>query len=284
MSTRGESRGAVNDLQLASGARVRVRYWAGEGLPLVLLHGLFDDSRGWAQTAAGSERPCYAIDLPGFGGSDPAPAARVAAYAQIVREALEALDVRACVLVGHSFGGAVAGVVAELTDAVAGLVLLAPTGFGVNCIAEALAVPPLRALATLALPWALLNPLVVTAVYGGMVAPGRMPPPPMLAHLRARAFTMSHAVAPALQAIVADGPGRGREVASGARCRGHVLAVWGARDQLVPPGHSTAVLHAFPQARLEVWRGMGHHPQHERRRRLGTTLERHASGASRGRR
>lgn len=33
---------------------------------------------------------------------------------------------------------------------------------------------------------------------------------------------------------------------------------------LVPPSHVDAVRRALPQARIEVWRDMGHHPQRER--------------------
>jgi pimeloyl-ACP methyl ester carboxylesterase len=43
-----------------------------------------------------------------------------------------------------------------------------------------------------------------------------------------------------------------------------VTALWGARDALVPVAHAEGVLRAFPQARVEVWDGMGHHPQRER--------------------
>src|SRR5690349_19198880 len=59
----------VRDLTLAGGRRLRVRLWPGTGKPLVLLHGLLDDSEGWVQVANDTERPCLAIDLPGFGAS-----------------------------------------------------------------------------------------------------------------------------------------------------------------------------------------------------------------------
>ena len=61
---------AVHDLALPDGRRIRARCWPGHGRPLVLIHGLLDDSEGWARLARDTHRPCHAIDLPGFGGSD----------------------------------------------------------------------------------------------------------------------------------------------------------------------------------------------------------------------
>jgi pimeloyl-ACP methyl ester carboxylesterase len=42
------------------------------------------------------------------------------------------------------------------------------------------------------------------------------------------------------------------------------VAVWGDCDRLVPLLHQNGVRAAFPQARIEVWKGMGHHPIGER--------------------
>jgi pimeloyl-ACP methyl ester carboxylesterase len=49
-----------------------------------------------------------------------------------------------------------------------------------------------------------------------------------------------------------------------ARYEGPVHAVWGDRDRLVPLSHRHAVLAAFPQAHIQVWPGMAHHPMRER--------------------
>jgi pimeloyl-ACP methyl ester carboxylesterase len=43
-----------------------------------------------------------------------------------------------------------------------------------------------------------------------------------------------------------------------------VHAVWGDRDRLVPPAHASALQRALPQARIEIWSGMAHHPMRER--------------------
>ncbi|HEY3189707.1 MAG TPA: alpha/beta fold hydrolase, partial [Solirubrobacteraceae bacterium] len=140
----------VSSVPLPAARRLTVRTWDGEGDPLVLLHGLFDCSEGWADLAARTGRPCVAIDLPGFGGSGLPSRPRIESYADDVVAALDRLDVGPCALVGHSLGGAVAADVAERSPSVASLVLLAPAGFGRIRLAEALTKPLVVDVATLA--------------------------------------------------------------------------------------------------------------------------------------
>src|SRR3954468_3212898 len=95
-------RADVRSVGIGGGRSLRVRRWRGTGRPLVLLHGLLDDSEGWAQLAADTHRPCLAIDLPGFGGSDLPRESRISAYADDVAAGLRRLDIHDCTLVGHS--------------------------------------------------------------------------------------------------------------------------------------------------------------------------------------
>jgi pimeloyl-ACP methyl ester carboxylesterase len=57
------------------------------------------------------------------------------------------------------------------------------------------------------------------------------------------------------------------------RFDGPVAALWGARDPLVSSAHAETLREALPQAQVEVWPGMGHHPQHERPEELHEFLE-----------
>src|SRR5689334_11305572 len=118
----------VSSVAIGGGRSLRVRHWDGTGRPLVLLHGLLDDSEGWAQLAADTHRPCIAIDLPGFGGSDLPQLPRIGSYAVDVAKGLEALEIQDCTLVGHSLGGAVAAAGCPRTEGVTALALLAPAG------------------------------------------------------------------------------------------------------------------------------------------------------------
>jgi pimeloyl-ACP methyl ester carboxylesterase len=249
----------------------------------VLLHGLLDDSEGWAGLALDTRRPCIAIDLPGFGGSDLPLRPRISAYAEDVTAALRSLEIGSCTLVGHSLGGAVATAVAERHDGVHSLVLLAPAGYGTIRLAELFALPGVRDLAQLMLPLALVSPLLVTAGYTTFVAHGRLPSRDLTDRLRRRAFQSAPGVRTAVAAIAAAGRSKRGFHARAVGFDGPVAALWGARDALVPLDHSGAVKAALPQAHLEVWPRMGHHPQRERPAQLARFIERHAAAAPRAR-
>jgi len=268
----------LRDLTLADGRRLRVRCWPGRGRPLVLLHGLFDDAEGWDALARDTRRPCYAVDLPGFGASQGPTRPRLSAYAEDVVEALDALEVRECTLVGHSLGGGIAVAVAERCDAVRALGLLAPVGFGPIWLADWMALPGVVDVAQLALPVALVNPLTVIAAYTTFVAHGHLPSRDLMGRLRRRAFRSGPGVRAATIAIAAAGRSPRGFARRAVAFDGPVAVVWGERDALVPLEHIGALERSLPQAHVEVWGGMGHHPQRERPIALARFIEEHASG------
>jgi pyruvate dehydrogenase E2 component (dihydrolipoamide acetyltransferase) len=274
----------IRDVTVPDGRRLRVRCWPGRGRPLVLLHGLFDDAEGWDALARDTRRPCYAVDLPGFGGSQGPTRPRISAYAEDVVAGLEALEVSDCTLVGHSLGGAIAVAVAERSAAVGALALLAPVGFGPIALADWMTLPGFADVWQFALPVALVNPLTVTAAYTTFVAHGRLPSRDLMARLRRRAFRSGPGVRAATVAIAAAGHSARGFARRPVAFDGPVAVVWGARDALVPTAHISALRRALPQAHVEVWDGMGHHPQRERPVALAGFIERHASRRPRGRR
>jgi pimeloyl-ACP methyl ester carboxylesterase len=243
----------------------------------VLLHGLLDDSEGWTGLAMDTHRPCLAIDLPGFGGSDLPRWPRISSYAEDVSAGLDTLGIDACTLVGHSLGGAVATAVAERHDGIHSLVLLAPAGFGHIRLAEWFALPGVREVSQLALPLALVSPLLVTAGYATFVAHGRLPSRDLTDRLRRRAFQSGPGVRSAVTAIAAAGRSPRGFANRVVGFEGPVAALWGERDALVPLAHTKAVRSALPQAHVEVWPRMGHHPQRERPAQLSRFIEHHAA-------
>lgn len=89
----------------------RARYLtAGEGPPLVLLHGVGTSSGEWSWVLPGLARNnlVYAIDLPGYDGSYEPPAYSPAFTASFVGSFLDAVGAERAVVVGNSFGGLVA--------------------------------------------------------------------------------------------------------------------------------------------------------------------------------
>jgi pimeloyl-ACP methyl ester carboxylesterase len=83
---------------------------AGDGRPVVLVHGNFASKRWFSDLLAAPPAGArlLALDLPNFGDSDPLGAPiTIAAYAEAVRGFAAALGLDRPVLVGHSLGGAV---------------------------------------------------------------------------------------------------------------------------------------------------------------------------------
>jgi pimeloyl-ACP methyl ester carboxylesterase len=255
----------VELVRLPDGRQLGVRRTTGRDPAYVLLHGLLDSSAGWSTVAQRLPHACVAVDLPGFGASDQPTRPRISAYVEDVAAAVEQLGLGRFALVGHSLGGAIAaGLADRLPDQVAGLVLIAPAGFGRVTLAESISIPGVRQVVRRVLPLALANPGSVRIGYRTMVTNGHEPEAEILARVTGSAAALVPGAVAATQAVVAAGRSKRAFHRRGLAYRGPVVALWGDRDRLVPTGHAAGVTAALPQARVEVWRGMGHHPQRER--------------------
>jgi pimeloyl-ACP methyl ester carboxylesterase len=237
---------------------------------VVFLHGLLDSSEGWLPLCQGLNSPYLAVDIPGFGHSDPRPEASIADYAADIAQGLKALQVERATLVGHSLGGAIAAAVAELMPAnVSALILVAPVGFGRVRLAELAATPRLRSLVPAVLRRVLASRMLVTLGYAVMVTNGHRPEDALVRRVASR--RQAEGTWEAVRAIAAAGR-LSAALPRRAGYSGPVTALWGDRDRLVSPGHQEGVRRAFPQARIVVRRGMGHHPTPECLRELGTMI------------
>src|SRR4051794_10339544 len=97
-----------------AGIRLSATRWPGHGTPVVLLHGLASQRRFWnlvARRLAGM--PLLAVDQRGHGDSDrPTSGYDARTVATDLATAMDALGWSRAVVVGHSWGGAVASVFA----------------------------------------------------------------------------------------------------------------------------------------------------------------------------
>lgn len=111
--------------------------WLREGeanrLPIVLIHGFAADLNSWRGLFAGASlgHPILALDLPGHGNSPRVVPESIDDIAAAVESTLSSFGVTACLLVGHSLGGAVATVTAArgVVD-VRSLLLISSGGLG----------------------------------------------------------------------------------------------------------------------------------------------------------
>lgn len=118
---------------VSGNARIAYRL-TGEGIPVVLLHCTGASSAAWEQLVGdlGAGHRTLAVDLHGFGDSDPWPGERPLSLSDEVAAVLAAAAVieGPFHLVGHSYGGAVALKLAlTMPERVASLSLVEPVSF-----------------------------------------------------------------------------------------------------------------------------------------------------------
>lgn len=117
----------LQTLRLSDGAAVRALI-AGEGAPVVLIHGVGLRAEAWGPqiAALATDNRVIAVDMPGHGESDPLPdGARLPDYVGWAAQVIAALDQGPVSLAGHSMGAMIAaGVAVERPDLLARLALL----------------------------------------------------------------------------------------------------------------------------------------------------------------
>jgi pimeloyl-ACP methyl ester carboxylesterase len=244
---------------------------AGEGPPLLLIHGIGDSSSTWLPVLEGfaGDHSVIAPDLLGHGRSDkPRADYSVAAYANGMRDLLSVLDVDRVTVIGHSLGGGVAAQFAYTFPERCDRLVLVGTG-GI-----ARSVSPLLRLA--AAPNAdLFMPTFGSPVFkvGARVA----------AHLlRLLGTDLGRDTEEILKVFDAlpDAAARRailRTLRSGVDWRGQVitmldraylvegmptLVLWGGRDAIIPVAHAYLAAEAMPGSRLEIFEEAGHFPHH----------------------
>jgi pimeloyl-ACP methyl ester carboxylesterase len=227
---------------------------AGTGPALVLLHGIGSQSGSWLRQldALGARFRVLAWDAPGYGESDPLPAAAPSAddYAVSLAAFLDALGVRRAVLVGSSLGALVAGAFAARSPQRAdGLVLLNPAGGYGGASAEEREEKLAARLDRLAR----LGPEGMAAeLPPGMLSPGAS------AEARALAAWSTASLRPDGYTQAARMLARGRLLEDAAHYPGPVLVVAATADTITPPAACERIARAFPRGQFQLLEGPGH--------------------------
>lgn len=240
-------------------------------VPLVLLHGAganLEDLRLAIGERLRRRFRVILLDRPGSGWSDRTEEyASPTQQAKVVRQVLDRMGIERAVMVGHSWGGALAAAYAiAYPQNVAGLALLAPVTHPwvdrrVDHYSIATSVPAFGlALAyTLVLPiGALILPLMVHSIFWPSRVPaGFIKRTAVPLALRPGNFLVNAHNIAALSTCLADTAPRYREIDV------PTVVVTGDRDRVLPPSwHAHAVADAIPDAKLIVLKNTGHMPHH----------------------
>jgi pimeloyl-ACP methyl ester carboxylesterase len=252
----------------------------GRGPLLVLIHGIAGTSATWEDVMSrlGAGHTVLAPDLLGHGDSGkPRGDYSLGAYANMVRDLLEALGRQRATIVGHSLGGGVALQFAyQFPERCERLVLVASGGLGreVHLLLRAAALPG----AETVLPWLSV---------AGRHSVGRVVH--VLGKLGMRASSdleeawrsfVSLAEPDARRAFLHTVRGiidlAGQRVDASDRlylAEGlPTLIIWGDNDPLIPVRHAHEAHERMRGSRLEIFPGAGHFPHRDDPRRFAEVL------------
>lgn len=245
---------------------------AGEGAPVVFVHGLLGSHRDWADLldTLSAHHRVLAPDLFGHGASaKPMGDYSLGAHAATLRDLLDHLGIGAVTLVGHSLGGGIALQFAYLfPDRVQRLVLVSSGGLGreLSLLLRVATFPGVEwVLPVLASRWvrdrgeALGRGLArvgmragsdATQAWRGFVSLGDPE------SRRAFLATSRSVIDPGGQTVTAQH--RLSEIAAVP-----TLLVSGTHDRLIPSWHAVAAQQAMPNSRIVVFERAGHFPHLE---------------------
>jgi pimeloyl-ACP methyl ester carboxylesterase len=256
--------------QVRAGGRLISYQEAGpaSGEAVVLLHGLASDSDTWdrAAFALGAHGlRVLAVDLLGHGQSDkPRGTYLLDDFALSLEAFLDALDIPAATLCGHSLGGAIAvHFGARFPGRVRRLVLVSAGGLGreVHPVLRAASLPIAPAVLRLALHPRLVRWYARPRLHRTL----RLTPDNLTNLRRARralgADDGRAAFFAALRGVIEPGGQRGSFIEMRALAE-HVptMFVWNAKDPVIPVSHAYAAHEHLPTSRLVVFPGGGHEP------------------------
>jgi pimeloyl-ACP methyl ester carboxylesterase len=253
------------------GRRVIYRV-AGDGPPVVLIHGMLNSSSHWQAVALklASQHTVIAPDLIGHGDSAaPRGDYSLGAHAASVRDLLAAIGVERATFVGHSLGGGVAmQFFYQFPQRVERLVLISSGGLGreVSPMLRTAALPGTSALLSMTIHPRLLESMRTTGrrlhergvgagVYLQAIARALAP----LQSADARAAFLH-----TLRSVIDV---HGQRVSATDRLylleAIPTLIVWGERDHTIPLAHGRGAHEAIPRSRFQTLAGAAHFPHLE---------------------
>ncbi len=238
-------------------------YTAGQGEPLVVIHGGGGDARTWWDniTELSKQYTVYAPDLPGYGGSQPLDGDYfIPELSEFLDKFAAKLGLENFNLVGHSLGGGIAlSFALKSPHRIRKLVLVSSLCLGreIAFWVRLLSVPALmRSVGALSLAvlkgmkWLIMRMLNPAQII--------MPLSPASVYVGGSITTFRQ------QTLVLEN--RLSEV------RVPTLLVWGAKDPIVPVKHAYAAARAIPDCRVKVFENCGHNVHRDKLKQFSDTI------------
>jgi pimeloyl-ACP methyl ester carboxylesterase len=244
----------------------RVRYLDyGSGPAVVLLHGMAASWHWWLENipALAQHHRVIAVDLPGFGDSEPLPAsAEMATHAHTVLDLLAELDIESATVSGHSMGGLVAmAMFVTAPHRVRNLILVDSGGVPMSQRRLAVILVMLR-MCSAVLRRRLIRQALVTKPWVRRLALSAALHDPLVMSPELAAKTMPLFGGQGfVDAVAAAGRAVHAAVPEAITCP--VLLVWGERDVIVSPRCAQQMHDRLPDSELVVFAGSGHTPMIE---------------------
>lgn len=250
---------------------------AGEGAPVLLLHGFGASTFTWRRIAPelAKTHRVIAVDLKGFGQSDKPFDSRYSVFdqAELLTELIANRDLRNLTIVGHSFGGGVALVLAlsedpRLEGRISKLVLLDTIAYpqDIPVFFRMLDMPVFSHLGVRMVPPAVQTRIALQIAYLDNSKIEDEEVETYAAPLRTAAG--KHAIIHSARQIMPEGLEEISERYKSIELP--TLILWCDHDRIVPLDVGLKLRRTLPNARLEIVDGCGHMPQEEQPE---TTLE-----------
>jgi pimeloyl-ACP methyl ester carboxylesterase len=249
---------------------VKTRYWMeGEGSPVVLIHGISNSSEDWLLNiqALAAEHRVYALDLIGHGKTDKPLSAsyQFNDFAKFIIDFMDCLGISRADLIGHSLGGAVSLVIAEMyPDRVRRLILVDSAGLAPNValVLRLLSLPGIgELLGTMSMQGENRLKLQRASWPDLQIVPDEM------VRLKYEATRWENIRKTYFKALRANTNFMGMKksayqpiVQGLPALKIPVLVVWGAQDDLVPVSHAQIVKDNVTDSRLVIYENCKHDP------------------------
>jgi len=241
---------------------------------LVLLHGFTDSLHTWDALVDALDDDFHVLrpDLPGHGLSGPNPEGDYsnAALVDFVGAFLDATGTQDAILVGNSLGGLAAWRYAAGSDAVQGLVLLAPGGVPHNGVGDTpLDVPAMLKFYLKGAPEA-----GVKAALQAMYADPSKVTEARVTEFRDMMKEGGHGDAFVARAAAFALPDPAREMN---KITVPTIVIWGAQDVVLPPAHAEVFAQNIAGAEIMILEKVGHMPQAEATDQVADAIRRLAT-------